>query len=100
MTVAPLFGLKVAHTWAEIDRTTLNDFDRADGEGDLYVDGVKVTSGNALRAHAVDGGVHRIKAVCSALEFRTQEFTVTVDGEGVMLGCWDFESMAACERNR
>ncbi len=67
---------------------------------DIYVDGVKVTSGNALRAHAVDGGVHRIKAVCSALEFRTQEFTVTVDGEGVMLGCWDFESMAACERNR
>jgi len=37
-----LFGLKVAHTWSEIDRATLNDFDRADGEGDLYVDGVKV----------------------------------------------------------
>jgi len=37
-----LFGLKVVHEWSEIDRATLNDFDRADGEGDLYVDGMKV----------------------------------------------------------
>ncbi len=67
---------------------------------DIYVDGERVTSGNALREYPVEGGVHEVKAICSAVEYRTKVYTVTVDGEGVMLGCWDFEAMAACSRTR
>jgi len=67
---------------------------------DIYVDDVMVTSGNALRAHPVDGGVHRVRAVCSVVGHEVKEFKVTVDGDGVMLGCWDFEAMAACDRSR
>jgi len=35
------FQAKVAHQWDQIDRTALDDLERADGEGDLYEDGVK-----------------------------------------------------------
>jgi len=67
---------------------------------DIYVDGERVESGNALRAHPVSGGVHHVKAICSAVEYRIKEYTITVDGDGVMLGCWDFEAMAECSRQR
>jgi len=36
------FQAKVAHEWAQVDRSSLNDLQRAHGEGDLYQDGVKI----------------------------------------------------------
>ncbi len=40
-----VFATKVAHQWAQINRSTLNDLQRTDGEGDLYEGDTKVYDG-------------------------------------------------------
>jgi len=65
----------------------------------IYVDGALVREeASALRKHPLDGGKHTIRAVCPDQEDRERTFEVTVDGEDVSLGCWDFKTSAPCVR--
>ena len=63
----------------------------------MYVDGVLIKSDRWLKRHPVDGGTHEVRLVCSVLD-REKVFRVTVDGDDVKLGCWDFETSAPCTR--
>ncbi len=64
----------------------------------IYVDGVLVKSDRWLRKHPVDGGVHEVRLVCSALDNQEKVFRVRVDGTDMSLGCWDFAAAAPCSR--
>ncbi len=50
-----------------------------------------------MKRSPVDGGEHVVRAHCPRLNVE-KEFSVTVDGDDVMLGCWDFEADAECAR--
>jgi len=65
---------------------------------EIYVDGAHVGSTNTLKGHALEGGLHEVRLVCSLAEGREKIFEFTVDGEAVNLGCWDFTTMAPCTR--
>ena len=62
----------------------------------IWVDGAHVARSNRLKAHELAGGTHTIDVSCPNLDNREHTFTVTVDGDHVDLGCWDFEAMAPC----
>jgi hypothetical protein len=62
----------------------------------IWIDGAHVARSNRLKAHELAAGTHTISISCPNLENREHVFTVTIDGDHVDLGCWDFESMAAC----
>ena len=63
----------------------------------VYVDGVNVGQKSTLPRHALSGGSHEIKLVCTQRENRTKTYRVDIDGDDVKLGCWDFDTMGPCE---
>ena len=63
----------------------------------IYVDGTLVKSDVLLKQHEVGPGAHEVRLVCSTVENREKVFSVSVDGDDVSLGCWDFRTMAACQ---
>ncbi len=62
----------------------------------IWIDGAHVARSNRLKAHELSAGTHSISISCPNLDNREHVFTVTIDGNHVDLGCWDFETMAAC----
>jgi len=63
---------------------------------EIYLDGTLIESDIILRQYPVAGGQHTIRLVCTAREGKEKTFHFEVDGKDVKLGCWDFETMAAC----
>ncbi len=64
---------------------------------DFYVDGVRVeTAGMGLKQHAVQGGSHTVRIVCSK-EGKEKTFMVVVDGGDHSLGCWNFKTDSKCK---
>jgi len=62
----------------------------------IHVDGVELRSGNLLKKHPLEGGIHRIRLVCPTRDNAEKTFEFTVDGADLNLGCWDFGTMAPC----
>ncbi len=64
----------------------------------IWVDQALVQQSKWLRKHPVAGGVHVVRAQCPTLGDVEKVFEVTVDGDDVSLGCWDFNTSAPCTR--
>ena len=65
---------------------------------DIYVDGVLIKGDTRLKAHALDGGRHEVRLVCSSRGNSEKVFSVEIDGQDASLGCWDFNTMDVCQQ--
>ena len=65
----------------------------------IYVDDdLAEKSANKMRPYSVEGGTHTVRFVCPPLDGKEKIFHVEVDGDSVVIPCWDFNSMAHCEQ--
>lgn len=64
----------------------------------IWVDHALVQQSKWLRKHPVAGGVHVVRVQCPTLGDVEKVFEVTVDGDDVSLGCWDFNTSSPCAR--
>ena len=63
----------------------------------IYLDERHLGDNFLVKRRAIDGGDHVVRLVCPQLDNREKEFRFRIDGDDVNLGCWDFETMAACK---